>query len=150
MLAHDSDVEDLLQTAVEVRVHVVAGPLEAEGVEALGEVGAADLATGGGAPEGVEIAGGTWKVSVCWRRGGRMLKLTPVDCAGVGVTSAKWVAGGIAADLCDINLSATRPDAVNVVLWDEPVEVLAMIQTSCSSQLTRARAIANLPEASSQ
>lgn len=60
MLARDPDVEDLLQPAVKVRVHVVAGPLEAEGVEALGEVGAADLASGGGAPEGVEVGGGAW------------------------------------------------------------------------------------------
>lgn len=60
VLARDADVQDLLEPAVEVRVHVVAGPLEAEGVEALGEVGAADLAAGGGAPEGVGVGRGAW------------------------------------------------------------------------------------------
>jgi hypothetical protein len=63
VLALDPDVQHLLQPAVEVRVHVVARPLEAEGVEALGEVGAADLTAGGGAPEGVEVGG--WACGGC-------------------------------------------------------------------------------------
>ena len=57
MLTRDSDVEDLLETAVEVGVHVVAGPFKAEGVEALGEIRAADLTSCGGAPESVEVGG---------------------------------------------------------------------------------------------
>lgn len=57
VLTRDSDVEDLLEAAVEVGVHVVTGPLKAKGVEALGEIGAADLTSGGGAPESIELGG---------------------------------------------------------------------------------------------
>lgn len=126
MLADDSDVEDLLEAAVEVGVHVVAGPLEAEGVETLGEIGAADLATGGGAPEGVEVGGRAWGTLVRFGWDGRRPRLTPVKSAGVGIASAEGVVGAVTADLRDINLSATRPAAVYIVLWDHPVKLLAM------------------------
>lgn len=54
VLGLEADVEDVLQMRVHVGVQVVAGPFEAERVVALAEVGAADCAAGGCAPEGVE------------------------------------------------------------------------------------------------
>jgi hypothetical protein len=94
-------------------------------VEALGEIGAADLAAGGGAPEGVEFGGWAWRGLVGCRQGvvggGRR---TPVNGAGVGVAAAEGVRGAVAADFGDVDFAAARPTAVYIILWDKPVILL--------------------------
>lgn len=50
--------------------------------------------------------------------------LTPVKGAGVRIASAERVAGVVAADLRNINLSATRPAAIYIILRDEPMTLL--------------------------
>lgn len=52
-----------------------------------------------------------------------------MESAGVGVAAAEGVAAVVTTDFSDIDLSATRPDAVYIVLWDKPMRILAMAQS---------------------
>lgn len=110
--------QDMLQPGIHIRIQIIAAPLQAKRVIRFREIGSPDLATGGGAPEGVE-------------HGSR----TPVESRGVGVPTAERVGVSVAACFGDVDFSGFGPFAVFGFFGHHPGSVSCIHMTAATGNI---------------